>query len=1090
MNAVQEKKYSMKECFKFIEAIMKSERDRNHASNAFTILVPLLILPFTVTIHAQRLVPNPIRAVVSTELEVPWEILEDGGFEAGEREIRTVSPYIDSAPAAPAIEWTEESVHSGARAYKIENGPDTVEFSIWVDPDKAEAITFSCWVRTAAASTSLRPFIVFESTRLVAGPEYGDAHTVDTDWTRVSFTTSSTKGFRFAHAGIEVPPNVILYVDDVSVTVPVWKEPDPTGTVIGGVNVPAEPVAPVSICFSIHIEDPQNLITDEAFFWKKTAVFEELAKLFHDHNGFLNIQPELEWALASERYAPTKLAELAEAYGVTYSTHTHGPVCKGPNGTLYGGGYCEAHHHQPSDHDTRITEQDIATYIQTRRIKFEVLSGIQITDHNGNFDMVDKNLLHTIGVRTLSVFKNEETQRTYDALITNPWRPSNGNALDDISVFLQHNPTGKLIYVPGVGANLTKRHERVSLKVSRFAGQFINYAERERVNAMNLVLHVDAFLPDDPADDLDYIRVQGGGNPSITYSDEFLYHLGCWDDALTQIIDPLVENGYMKWATQTEIAEEFVDWEADQSSIDSVFTTVPSAAGGVEGIAALIRLPDAGRYNGASPVAVHVTGGFSGEGITGMGADLTEQGFIEMFFNFPGSGHPGMKSGGAYDTRGPLSIDALKDVARFAMGLITDKDGNALSDLCGNVTPMAGNVGLVGWSNGGNATLSAAGLHASDLSGLAWIVNWESPVGDGMPGAEAGSKGFIGTGNPETNPAYDPDTGDWDMGMLDYDADIDVNQHQAGQVQGQFLGGFYFDINENGIVDAGVDYVPFPIIVEEESAVKAYYSERITNTAQANGLFPAVVPDHLTLPEACRRFWTVRNGENWFDEIGTDLSHLLFMAVASEEDHVQTALDHPHVLLQYDGLLGSGIPFVRMNPDRAYVGDLIGIDPPDVVDNPANRVFDHLSIRSAVEPADIPGLNVKVMVGAGCCELADRTYYGVLATQLDAVITGSTDAEPDLRVPGDFSLDGYPNPFNPLTTIRFCMPHGGDVRVRVFDILGREQIVLVDGFREAGFHAVTWDAKDAAGTGVGAGVYLVRLDAEAYSQTVRVLYLR
>ena len=541
---------------------MKRE-SKNHALMfVMTGLFLVIILP--TYIFAQDIIPNPLRAVVSTELEEPWEIYEDGSFESGDHTIRTVSPYLDVPLAEPVVERTQVFAHSGDWAYKIQNSStDTVEFSVWINPDKAEDITLSCWVRSEVLGDDLRPFIVFESTGLVAGPDYGTICSIDTNWTQVSFTTSTTNGFRFAHAGLEVPPNSTLYIDDLSVTVPVWKEPEPTGTVVGGVNVPAQPVAPVNLCFSIHIEDPQKLITDEAFFWKKTTVFEELARLFHDHNGYLNIQPELEWALASERYAPATYSNLAENYNVTYSTHTHGPVCKGPDGTPYGAEYCHSH----PEYDRNITAQDIGAYIQIRREKFAELSGIPVADHNGNFDMFNKNILDPAGVQTLSVFKNKYTQKSYDYLYTNPWRPSNGNALTAISTFLLHNPNNELIYIPGMGSNLTKRHARVNLKVQRFTAQFIKYAEQERVNAMNLVLHVDAFEPADPADDFDYIRVQGRGDPDITYSDEFLAHLQYWDDMLTETIDPLVESGYLQWATHTEIAEAFITWEAEQTAI-------------------------------------------------------------------------------------------------------------------------------------------------------------------------------------------------------------------------------------------------------------------------------------------------------------------------------------------------------------------------------------------------------------------------------------------------------------------------------------------------------------------------------------------
>jgi hypothetical protein len=1057
------------------------------------VLVPICLLFCLSTLSAQESRANPLRAVVSSQLEEPYTIYADGGFENGDHDIRTISPYDDTPPLQPQLERTDESVHSGNWSYKIvNNSDDTTEFSVRINPDKAEDIVFSCWIKSPSAALHLRPFMVFESNRLVSGPHYGENYDIDSGWNLVSFTTSTTSGFRYAHAGIQVPPNSTLYIDDVSVTVPVWKEPDEGDITIGGVNVPARPVAPVNICFSIHIEDPQNLISDEGFFWRKSIVFEELARLFHQHGGFLNIQPELEWALAAEKYAPDMLTELADQYNVTFSTHTHGPVCKGADGTPYGSAYCKAHHHHPSDHDTNLDENDLVNYVQIRRQKLEALSHISVRDHNGNFDMVHKDLLSTAGVQTLSVFKSKYTQKSYDALYTNPWRPSNANALEDISLFLTHDPTQPLIYIPGVGSNITKRHERVPLKVRRFAGQFIKYADKERVNAMNLVLHVDAFISDDPAGDSDYIVVSGSGDPGFTYSDEFVTHLQYWDEMLTDTIDPLVEAGYLQWASHKEIADAFIQWESGQQvSGDSLFTFVPSIAAGTRGIAVEIRLPQQGRFSGAAPVVVYVPGGFDGRGIPFAGPGLSEQGFIEISFNFPGSGLPGMQSGGIYDMRGPRSIEALRDVVRFALGETGDVDNNTLSDLCGSIQPQLNNVGLCGFSNGGNATLTVAGRYGSELSDLAWIVNWESPVGDGMPTAEAGDKGHERKGNPYTNPAYDSDRGEWDMDCLQYDAAIDVNKHHTSSVQEPLIGGFYFDINGNGIVDSSVDFVLSPISMERNGDIRVYYSERVTRYAEAHGLLPAGAPEHLTGAEACEQFWRLRNGENWLDEIGTHLSHLKFIVVASDSDHVQTAPDHPHIMIQHNGLVNNGIAFSRVNADLGYVADILGTTPASGVDNPANQLYDHQTIRDAVQPAGIAGLHLRTAVTAACCELADRTHYDLLSPQLDGVITDLTRIESDRHVPEDFSIQCYPNPFNPETVISWSVASPGAVRIVVYNQLGQKIRTLVDAENiQPGTYTTRWNGTNAFGQSVAAGVYFYQLQSDDLLITKKAILLR
>ena len=82
----------------------------------------------------------------------------------------------------------------------------------------------------------------------------------------------------------------------------------------------------------------------------------------------------------------------------------------------------------------------------------------------------------------------------------------------------------------------------------------------------------------------------------------------------------------------------------------------------------------------------------------------------------------------------------------------------------------------------------------------------------------------------------------------------------------------------------------------------------------------------------------------------------------------------------------------------------------------------------------------------------------------------AVDFAPVLHPERDVLEQNYPNPFNPSTTIMFEVAGAGPVRVSVHDVLGREVAVLVDGFKSAGRHAVTFD-----GSRVSSGVYYYRL---------------
>jgi len=97
----------------------------------------------------------------------------------------------------------------------------------------------------------------------------------------------------------------------------------------------------------------------------------------------------------------------------------------------------------------------------------------------------------------------------------------------------------------------------------------------------------------------------------------------------------------------------------------------------------------------------------------------------------------------------------------------------------------------------------------------------------------------------------------------------------------------------------------------------------------------------------------------------------------------------------------------------------------------------------------------------------------------DVVVTaadnGRGDLPPDAAIA---SVESYPNPFNPLTTIRCQLPREQRIRVSVVNLAGEHLAELAAGQHSAGTHEFTWDGRDAQGRGVPSGTYLVRLQTE------------
>jgi len=75
-------------------------------------------------------------------------------------------------------------------------------------------------------------------------------------------------------------------------------------------------------------------------------------------------------------------------------------------------------------------------------------------------------------------------------------------------------------------------------------------------------------------------------------------------------------------------------------------------------------------------------------------------------------------------------------------------------------------------------------------------------------------------------------------------------------------------------------------------------------------------------------------------------------------------------------------------------------------------------------------------------------------------------------IPVELSLDGnYPNPFNPVTTIRFGLPEPRKIRITVINLLGQEIIELVNDWKDIGRHEIQWQGQDHHGRPVASGMY-------------------
>lgn len=95
----------------------------------------------------------------------------------------------------------------------------------------------------------------------------------------------------------------------------------------------------------------------------------------------------------------------------------------------------------------------------------------------------------------------------------------------------------------------------------------------------------------------------------------------------------------------------------------------------------------------------------------------------------------------------------------------------------------------------------------------------------------------------------------------------------------------------------------------------------------------------------------------------------------------------------------------------------------------------------------------------------------------------ATSVEDDKRIPNEISLaQNYPNPFNPSTVISYSLPQSGFVTLKVYDTLGREIAVLVNGIKGAGSHKANFTINN-----ISSGVYVYTLKCGTYIVSKKML---
>ncbi|MBL7067494.1 MAG: T9SS type A sorting domain-containing protein [Candidatus Marinimicrobia bacterium] len=210
------------------------------------------------------------------------------------------------------------------------------------------------------------------------------------------------------------------------------------------------------------------------------------------------------------------------------------------------------------------------------------------------------------------------------------------------------------------------------------------------------------------------------------------------------------------------------------------------------------------------------------------------------------------------------------------------------------------------------------------------------------------------------------------------------------------------------------------------------------------------------------------------------------------------------IMLNYSGNMGDTLDFLwekSRSPDglpviyKVYIGASgYGLIPGCFTsDSEGSDTSFTLAIFELVEHLESIGVQSFDSVGVNWYVLADDGKSSRRSQSIfDFGIQISTGIDLlDRTVPEDFSLSqNYPNPFNSITTINYAIPRTVPVKIIVYNILGQEIAVLMNGLQTPGFYTCQWSGRNQQHDQVESGIYLYLIRAGHFSRTAKMILLK
>lgn len=278
--------------------------------------------------------------------------------------------------------------------------------------------------------------------------------------------------------------------------------------------------------------DNKGDYNDPAFFQRHVADIQAVAGIVEQHQGRMTVQAQTPFTSVAAATGNPVLADLA-ANGHEIALHFHEEAHLGRNPNQL-----------PSETWCAVMKEEIGFIQQAAGGTTDIRYWSGGNLYPGLIDAAG-----CAGLDVNSDWKNPNDQKTVSDLIgINPWRPAGGSSGNDVSQFAAYDPDGPVVYLPqglysrndyGASSKTMGGDEAYFdfLKDSLLQSLAEAEADPSRVSVFHFTVHPGEFM----------------GNPEHPFS--------VIDRFLTEVVDPLVASGRMQWATFSEMADSYEDWE-------------------------------------------------------------------------------------------------------------------------------------------------------------------------------------------------------------------------------------------------------------------------------------------------------------------------------------------------------------------------------------------------------------------------------------------------------------------------------------------------------------------------------------------------